>query len=80
MHGKIWLSRDGKTRVIIEYRNEGGAMVPERIHIVPISTQHDETVTNYQIIVDMKEKHVIKSVIPEKYLDENTIFHLNPFG
>ncbi|KAI5062477.1 hypothetical protein GOP47_0023016 [Adiantum capillus-veneris] len=26
------------------------------------------------------EEHVIKSMIPEKYLDENTIFHLNPFG
>ncbi|KAI5061492.1 hypothetical protein GOP47_0023997 [Adiantum capillus-veneris] len=26
------------------------------------------------------EEHVIKSVMPEKYLDEKTIFHLNPFG
>lgn len=25
-------------------------------------------------------EHVIKPVVPEKYLDEKTIFHLNPSG
>ncbi|RVX03405.1 S-adenosylmethionine synthase [Vitis vinifera] len=30
---------------------------------------HDETVTNDEIPVDLKE-HVIKPIIPEKYLDE----------
>nr|XP_023913018.1 S-adenosylmethionine synthase 1-like [Quercus suber] len=39
----------------------------------------DETVTNDEIAADLKE-HVIKPVIPEKYLDEKTIFHLNPSG
>ncbi|KAH8946212.1 hypothetical protein BDL97_12G081700 [Sphagnum fallax] len=62
-----WLRPDGKTQVTIE------------VHTVLISTQHDETVTNDQIATDLKE-HVIKPVIPEKYLDENTIFHLNPSG
>ncbi|XBH79312.1 hypothetical protein VPH35_105320 [Triticum aestivum] len=28
----------------------------------------------------LTEEHVIKPVIPAKYLDENTIFHLNPSG
>ena len=45
--------------------------------IVFISTQHDDTVTNDEIAVDLK-KRVIKPVIPEKYLDEKTIFHFNP--
>ncbi|CAK9880079.1 unnamed protein product [Sphagnum jensenii] len=54
-------------------------MVPLRMHTVLISTQHDETVTNDEIAADLRE-HVIKPVIPEKYLDENTIFHLNPSG
>ena len=54
-------------------------MVPIRVHTVLISTQHDESVTNDQIATDLRE-HVIKPVIPEKYLDENTIFHLNPSG
>uniref|UniRef100_A0A3Q7EQL9 S-adenosylmethionine synthase n=1 Tax=Solanum lycopersicum TaxID=4081 RepID=A0A3Q7EQL9_SOLLC len=74
-----WLRPDGKTQVTVEYSNDNGAMVPIRVHTVLISTQHDETVTNDEIARDLKE-HVIKPVIPEKYLDENTIFHLNPSG
>jgi S-adenosylmethionine synthetase len=54
-------------------------MVPVRVHTVLISTQHDETVTNDEIAADLKE-YVTKPVIPEKYLDEKTIFHLNPSG
>ncbi|KAF2307425.1 hypothetical protein GH714_028477 [Hevea brasiliensis] len=74
-----WLRPDGKTQVTVEYRNESGAMVPVRVHTVLISTQHDETVTNDQIAADLKE-HVIKPVIPAQYLDDKTIFHLNPSG
>uniref|UniRef100_A0A9I9DTQ5 S-adenosylmethionine synthase n=2 Tax=Cucumis melo TaxID=3656 RepID=A0A9I9DTQ5_CUCME len=74
-----WLRPDGKTQVTVEYYNDNGAMVPVRVHTVLISTQHDETVTNDEIATDLKE-HVIKPVIPEKYLDEKTIFHLNPSG
>ncbi|KAK6941131.1 S-adenosylmethionine synthetase, C-terminal [Dillenia turbinata] len=75
----LWLRPDGKTQVTVEYHNDNGAMVPVRVHTVLISTQHDETVTNDEIAADLKE-HVIKPVIPEKYLDEKTIFHLNPSG
>ncbi|KAI9196009.1 hypothetical protein LWI28_020230 [Acer negundo] len=74
-----WLRPDGKTQVTVEYRNDGGAMVPVRVHTILISTQHDETVTNEQIARDLKE-HVIKPVIPTQYLDDKTIFHLNPSG
>ncbi|KAG2326075.1 hypothetical protein Bca52824_008803 [Brassica carinata] len=74
-----WVRPDGKTQVTVEYYNENGAMVPVRVHTVLISTQHDETVTNDEIARDLKE-HVIKPVIPAKYLDEKTIFHLNPSG
>ncbi|KAL4562395.1 hypothetical protein LXL04_034597 [Taraxacum kok-saghyz] len=72
-----WLRPDGKTQVTVEYKNDNGAMVPIRVHTVLISSQHDETVTNDQIAKDLEE-HVIKPVIPSKYLDENTNFHLNP--
>jgi S-adenosylmethionine synthetase len=74
-----WLRPDGKTQVTVEYVNEGGAMVSVRVHTVLISTQHDETVTNDEIAADIKE-HVIKAVVPERYLDEKTILHLNPSG
>ncbi|WOG94650.1 hypothetical protein DCAR_0313946 [Daucus carota subsp. sativus] len=74
-----WMRPDGKTQVTVEYLNENGAMVPIRIHTVLISSQHDETVNNDKIATDLIE-HVIRPVIPDKYLDQNTIFHLNPSG
>ncbi|KAH7302428.1 hypothetical protein KP509_23G072300 [Ceratopteris richardii] len=74
-----WLRPDGKTQVTVEYKNDNGAMVPIRVHTGLISSQHDETVTNDKIAADLKE-FVIKPVIREKYLDEKTIFHLNPSG
>jgi S-adenosylmethionine synthetase len=74
-----WCRPDGKTQVTVEYRNEGGAMVPVRVHTIVISTQHDDEVTNEQIRADLKEK-VIDVVIDAKYLDEQTIYHLNPSG
>lgn len=74
-----WLRPDGKTQVTVEYKNDNGAMVPIRVHTVLISTQHDETVTNNKIAADLKE-FVIKPVIPEKYMDDKTVYHLNPSG
>ena len=74
-----WVRPDGKTQVVIEYADNNGEMIPIRIHTVVISTQHDETVTQEQIQADLME-HVIKPVVPAKYLDENTIYHLNPSG
>jgi S-adenosylmethionine synthetase len=74
-----WVRPDGKTQVTIEYKNEGGAMRPQRVHTVLISTQHDETVTNEKIAEDLMTE-VIKKVIPAQLLDANTIFHLNPSG
>ena len=66
-------------QVTVEYKNDGGAMVPQRVHTILISTQHDETVTNERIAEDLHEK-VIKPVVPSKYLDDKTIYHLNPSG
>eukprot|EP00611_Tribonema_gayanum_P012966 TRINITY_DN236_c0_g1_i4.p1 TRINITY_DN236_c0_g1~~TRINITY_DN236_c0_g1_i4.p1 ORF type:complete len:419 (-),score=166.13 TRINITY_DN236_c0_g1_i4:236-1438(-) len=74
-----WVRPDGKTQVTVEYKEEDGRMVPVRVHTVVISTQHNEDVTNEKIRADLME-HVIKPVIPAKYLDANTIFHLNPSG
>jgi len=70
---------DGKTQVTCEYKNDGGAMVPTRVHTILISTQHDETVTNEKIAEDLMNE-VVKKVVPAKYLDDNTIYHFNPSG
>jgi len=74
-----WLRPDGKTQVTVEYKKEGGAVIPLRVHTVVISTQHSEEVTNKQI-QDGLMNEVVKKVIPEKYIDKDTIYHLNPSG
>jgi len=74
-----WLRPDAKTQVTVEYKNDNGAMVPIRVHTVVISTQHSEDVTNETIRKELLEK-VIKTAIPEKYLDDKVIYHLNPSG
>jgi S-adenosylmethionine synthetase len=74
-----WLRPDGKTQVTVEYKREGGAVIPLRVHTVVISTQHSESVSNEELRKALLEQ-VIKKVIPEKYLDSKTIFHLNPSG
>ncbi|MES1910618.1 MAG: hypothetical protein MHM6MM_003183 [Cercozoa sp. M6MM] len=74
-----WVRPDGKTQVTIEYHEENGAMVPRRVHTILISTQHDDGISQEQIQADLLE-HVIKPVVPAKYLDEETIYHLNPSG
>lgn len=61
----------------VEYKKEGGAVVPLRVHTILLSTQHDPEVTNEFINKEIMEK-VIKAVVPDKYIDEKTIVHINP--
>merc|ERR1712060_360502 len=70
---------DGKTQVTCEYKLENGVPIPVRVHTIVISTQHSEEVSNDQIRADLLE-HVIKPVVPAQYLDDKTIYHLNPSG
>jgi len=46
---------------------------------VLISTQHTPEVSQEEIMAQVKE-YVITPVIPSKFLDENTIYHINPSG
>jgi len=74
-----WMRPDAKTQVTVEYKNENGTVTPLRVHTVVISVQHNPDVTNEQIRADL-QKHVIIPTIPAKYLDQDTIYHLNPSG
>lgn len=56
-----YLRPDTKQQVTVEYANDNGACVPLRVHTIVVSTQHDETVTQEQIIKDVKEK-IIKVI------------------
>jgi S-adenosylmethionine synthetase len=74
-----WLRPDAKTQVTCQYKREGGAVVPIRVHTVVISTQHSPDVSNDEIRAALKE-HVIIPTIPAHLLDDHVIYHLNPSG
>ncbi len=74
-----WARPDSKTQVTVEYKIKDGSCIPLRVHTVVISVQHSPDITIEKLRQDLME-HVVKKVIPSKYLDENTIYHLNPSG
>nr|WP_200907152.1 methionine adenosyltransferase [Ardenticatena maritima] len=70
-----YLRPDGKSQVTVEYAYGK----PVRVDTVLISTQHAPDVTQEQIRADIIE-HVIRPVVGEKLLDENTKIYVNPTG
>ncbi|XP_059253899.1 S-adenosylmethionine synthase isoform X1 [Mustela nigripes] len=74
-----WLRPDSKTQVTVQYIQDNGAVIPVRIHTIVISVQHNEDITLEAMRKALKEQ-VIKAVVPAKYLDEDTIYHLQPSG
>ncbi|MDR1548331.1 MAG: methionine adenosyltransferase [Hungatella sp.] len=71
-----YLRPDGKTQVTVEYDENGN---PLRLDAVVLSTQHDESVSQEQIHVDIK-KYVFDEVLPAELVDGNTKFFINPTG
>lgn len=74
-----WARPDSKTQVTVEYKISNGSCIPLRVHTIVISVQHSPDVTIEKIRQDLME-HVIKPIVPAKFLDDNTIYHLNPSG
>lgn len=74
-----WAGPDSKTQVTCEYSFKHGAAVPKRVHTVVVSTQHMADVSLDVVRQEVME-HVIKYCIPPKYLDERTVYHINPCG
>ncbi len=70
-----YLRPDGKTQVTVEYEDDK----PVRVDTVVVSTQHDESAALERIRADII-KYVIKEVIPEDLLDEDTKIFVNPTG
>ena len=70
-----YLRPDGKSQVTVEYRHG----VAARVDTVVISTQHAPEATNDQIKKDIID-HIIKPIVPEALLDENTKIFVNPSG
>ncbi|TPX74973.1 methionine adenosyltransferase [Chytriomyces confervae] len=74
-----WLRPDTKTQVTVEYDQENGVLTPKRVDTIVISTQHSEDVDLETLKRELMEK-VVKVVVPAKYLDEKTKYHLQPSG
>ena len=63
----------------VQYRQDRGAMLPVRVHTIVVSVQHDEDICLDEMRDALKEK-VVKAVVPCIYLDDDTIYHLQPSG
>ena len=71
-----WLRPDTKTQVTVEYENDKGAYVPHRVDTVVVSAQHAEEITTEDLRKEILEK-IVKKVIPARYLDEKTVYHVS---
>ncbi len=70
-----WLRPDTKTQVTVEYQHDNGAVVPKRVDTVVVSCQHSDDISTEKLRSEIKEK-IIKKVIPAKYLDDRTVYHV----
>ncbi len=71
-----YLRPDGKSQVTVEYDENDK---PVRVETVVISTQHDAAVDQEQIRKDVIE-YVIKPVLGDEWMDEQTKIFVNPTG
>ena len=82
-----YLRPDSKSQVTIEYSDDG---VPQRIHTIVVSTQHDEFMNDDELMLEQIKSDVINVLIPrvkaqcdEKTLalfNDDIIYHVNPTG
>jgi S-adenosylmethionine synthetase len=70
-----YLRPDGKSQVTVEY--EYG--VPKRVDTIVVSTQHSPDVPQSKIRADIIER-VLKFVIPNGMMDDETKIYVNPTG
>jgi len=70
-----YLRPDGKSQVSVEYDEKGK---PLRADTIVVSTQHDGGISHKKIRQDIID-NVIKPIC-KKWIDKDTIFHVNPTG
>jgi S-adenosylmethionine synthetase len=70
-----YLRPDGKTQVTVEYHDDK----PVRVDAIVVSSQHAPEIEMDDLRKDIIE-HVVKPIVPENMIDENTKFFINPTG
>jgi S-adenosylmethionine synthetase len=70
-----YLRPDGKTQVTVEYENGK----PVRLNTIVISTQHHPRMSLEDIRADVFSQ-VVKQVVPEEIIDDETRYLVNPTG
>src|ERR1039457_3870561 len=74
--GKLsWLRPDAKSQVTLRYEND----VPVGLEAVVLSTQHSDDISTKQLREAVMEE-ILKPVLPSKWIDKHTKYHINPTG
>ena len=74
--GKLsWLRPDAKSQVTLRYEDEE----PVGIEAVVLSTQHSPEVST-KVLREAVMEEIIKPVLPAKWIDKRTKYHINPTG
>ncbi len=74
--GKLpWLRPDAKSQVTLRYEDDK----PVGLEAVVLSTQHEDSVSTKQLREAVIEE-ILKPVLPAKWIDKHTKYHINPTG
>jgi S-adenosylmethionine synthetase len=74
--GKLpWLRPDAKSQVTLRYENDR----PVGIEAVVLSTQHSDDISTRALREAVMEE-ILKPVLPTKWVDKRTKYHINPTG
>jgi S-adenosylmethionine synthetase len=74
--GKLpWLRPDAKSQVTLRYENDK----PVGLEAVVLSTQHSDDVSTKALREAVIEE-ILKPVLPAKWIDKRTKYHINPTG
>src|SRR5712672_3437585 len=74
--GKLpWLRPDAKSQVTLRYENDK----PVGLEAVVLSTQHEDSISTKQLREAVIEE-ILKPVLPSKWIDKHTKYHINPTG
>src|SRR5579872_7025916 len=74
--GKLpWLRPDAKSQVTLRYEDD----VPVGLEAVVLSTQHSPDVSTKTLREAVMEE-ILKPVLPTKWIDKRTKYHINPTG